>query len=158
MVSATGESSSTLSNTSPTPTSPSLRERAVFLYDGDCAFCTSCARYIEKHIPTHAEVVPWQWIDLDSLGVTQRDVDDAVQWISRSGDIAAGPVGIGRLLIDAGSFWRPLGWLLTLPPVRWLAWPVYRLVSRNRHRMPGGTAACALPPAEREATRQDPSG
>jgi hypothetical protein len=26
------------------------------------------------------------------------------------------------------------------------AWAVYRCVSRNRHRMPGSTAACALPP------------
>ena len=130
----------------------------MFLYDGDCAFCTSCARFIEKHIPTHAEVVPWQWTDLDALGVTQRQVDDAVQWISPSGDVAGGPVGIGRLLIDAGSLWRPLGWLLIWPPGRWLAWPVYRFISRNRHRMPGGTAACALPDAGGEATRQEHSG
>jgi hypothetical protein len=26
-------------------------------------------------------------------------------------------------------------------------------VARNRHRMPGGTAACSLPQAEREARR-----
>jgi hypothetical protein len=29
-------------------------------------------------------------------------------------------------------------------------WPLYRLISRNRHKLPGGTAACSLPQAERD--------
>lgn len=133
--------------------------RAVFLYDGDCAFCTSCARFVERRIPTHAEVVPWQWADLDQLGVTPAEAEEAVIWVAPTWSTAApppvaGPVAIAQLLIDAGSFWRPLGRLLTVPPVRWLAWRIYRVVARNRHRMPGGTAACALPQAEREAARQ----
>jgi predicted DCC family thiol-disulfide oxidoreductase YuxK len=143
----------------PSPSGPpsseqQRRTRAVFLYDGDCAFCTSCARVVERRIPTRAEVVPWQWVDLADLGVTQAEAEEAVIWIPPSGPTATGPIGIGRLLIDAGSYWRPLGWLLMVPPMRWLAWPIYRLVARNRHRMPGGTAACALPHAERVAARQ----
>ena len=84
--------------------------RPVFLYDGDCAFCTSCARFIERHIPA----------------------------------------AIARMLVDAGSYWRPLGWLLDRRPVRWIAGPAYRLIARNRHRLPGGTAACLLSQAERD--------
>jgi predicted DCC family thiol-disulfide oxidoreductase YuxK len=128
-------------------------ERPVFLYDGDCAFCTSCARFIERRIPTSAEVRAWQLTDLDALGVTRVEADEAVVWVAPGGATVAGPVAIARLLVDAGSVWRPLGWLLDLPPVRWLAWPVYRLVARNRHRMPGGTAACSLPQAERDRRR-----
>jgi predicted DCC family thiol-disulfide oxidoreductase YuxK len=126
----------------------------VFLYDGDCAFCTSCARFVERRIPTSAAVTPWQFADLDALGVSQAAAEEAVIWVEAgnrpASDPVAGPEAIARLLIDAGSFWRPIGWALDLPPVRWLAWPVYRLVARNRHRMPGGTAACALPQAERD--------
>ena len=128
-------------------------DRAVFLYDGDCAFCTSCARFIERHIPTAAEVAPWQFADLEALGVSQDDAEASVQWIDpRAGRRlnAAGPAAIARLLVDAGSYWRPLGWLLDRRPVRWIAGPAYRLIARNRHRMPGGTAACALPQAERD--------
>jgi predicted DCC family thiol-disulfide oxidoreductase YuxK len=128
-------------------------ERAVFLYDGDCAFCSSCARFIEARIPTRADVRAWQLTDLEPLGVTRDDTEAAVQWIAPDGSVRAGPEAIARLLVDAGSFWRPLGWLLDLPPVRWVAWPVYRLISRNRHRLPGGTAACSLPQAERDALR-----
>jgi predicted DCC family thiol-disulfide oxidoreductase YuxK len=127
-------------------------DRPVFLYDGDCAFCTSCARFIERHIPTSAEVTPWQFADLDALGVSQDDAEASVHWIEPGADGpvgAAGPVAIARLLVDAGSYWRPLGWLLDRRAVRWVAGPAYRLIARNRHRLPGGTAACRLPQAER---------
>jgi len=126
-------------------------DRPVFLYDGDCAFCTTCARVIERRIPTTAEVTPWQFADLGALGVTQAEAEAAVIWVTAGRPHVAGPEAIARLLVDAGSFWRPLGRVLGLAPVRWVAWPVYRLISRNRHRMPGGTAACSLPQAQRDA-------
>ena len=125
----------------------------MFLYDGDCAFCSSCARFIERRIPTSAEVTPWQFADLETLGISQHDAEASVQWIGRraGGPVgAAGPAAIARLLVDAGSYWRPLGWLLDWRPVRWVAGPAYRLIAHNRHRLPGGTAACRLPQAERD--------
>ena len=132
-------------------TASSPAERFVFLYDGDCAFCTTCANFIERHIPTNASVQPWQFADLDALGVTQAACEAAVQWIDTMGvrTTTAGPAAIADLLIDAKSWWRPLGWVLKAPPVSWLSRPVYRLISRNRHRMPGGTPACSLPQAQR---------
>ena len=134
----------------PTAGSTAERSRPVFLFDGDCAFCTSCADFVERRIPTGADVTPWQFADLDALGVRQADAEEAVIWVTPDGATAAGPDAIARLLVDAGSVWRPVGWVLGAVPVRWLAWPVYRLVARNRHRMPGGTAACSLPQAERD--------
>jgi predicted DCC family thiol-disulfide oxidoreductase YuxK len=128
-------------------------DRPVFLYDGDCAFCSSCARFIERHIPTSAEVTPWQFADLEALGVSQDEAEAAVQWIEPRLDRAvraAGPAAVARLLVDAGSCWRTLGWLLDRRPVRWIAGPTYGLIARNRHRLPGGTAACRLPRAERD--------
>jgi predicted DCC family thiol-disulfide oxidoreductase YuxK len=135
----------------PQPADPA--PTAVFLYDGDCAFCTTCARVIERRIPTSAAVTPWQFADLDALGVTQEAAEAAVLWVAPGTPAAAGPEAIARLLVDAGGVWRPLGRLLALPPVRAVAWPVYRLIARNRHRLPGGTAACSLPQAERDRQR-----
>src|SRR3954464_7136344 len=129
-------------------------ERPTFVFDGDCAFCSSCARFIQRRIPTRARVVAWQQTDLAALGVTEEQAEQAVQWVGPDGDQRAGPAAIARLLIDAGSFWRPLGWVLGLRPVTWLAWPLYRWISRNRHRMPGGTPACSLPQAQRGQTPQ----
>jgi predicted DCC family thiol-disulfide oxidoreductase YuxK len=132
------------------PSGPAAADRPVFLFDGDCAFCTTCANFVERRIPTDATVIPWQFADLDALGVRQADAEEAVIWVAPDGSSSAGPEAVARLLVSAGSLWRPLGWVLGTRPVRRLAWPVYRFVARNRHRMPGGTAACSLPQAERD--------
>ncbi len=123
----------------------------VFLYDGDCAFCSSCARFISRRLATNAQVLPWQTVDIFPLGVTEQQCDTAVQWIGRDRRVFSGARAIAELLLDAGSLWRPMGRLLRLRPVLWLAEPLYRWVARNRHRMPGGTATCSLPHAQRDS-------
>lgn len=130
----------------PPPTVAPGPKVATFVYDGDCAFCTSCARFIQRRIPTTAQVVPWQSADLAALGLTTAQCEEAVQWVARDGSTAAGPDAIANLLRDSRGAWRPAGRVLAWRPVRVLAWPAYRWVARNRHRLPGGTAACALPP------------
>ena len=122
----------------------------MLIYDGDCAFCTSSATWIEKRIPTGYPVVPWQHLPaLNELGLTAADVERSAWWLDADGTAYDEHRSIGRALITAGGFWSLVGWLIVLPPICWLAAPVYRLVARNRHRLPGGTPACAVrPPAE----------
>ncbi|TBL38587.1 DUF393 domain-containing protein, partial [Verrucosispora sp. SN26_14.1] len=60
------------------------------------------------------------------------------------------PDAIAALLAGSGRLWRIAGAGLRFPPVRAVAWPAYRWVARNRHRMPGGTAACSLPQETRD--------
>lgn len=128
-----------------------MADQPTFVYDGDCSFCTACARFIERRVPTPARVVPWQFADLAGLGLTREQCELAVQWVDGAAAPLAGPEAIARLLRTSRAHWRAAGWLLDLAPVRALAWPAYRWVSRNRHRLPGGTAACALPPQRRDA-------
>ncbi|WP_405114016.1 DUF393 domain-containing protein [Micromonospora sp. NBC_01405] len=125
-------------------------ETSTFVYDGDCAFCTKCAQFIEHRIPTGARVLPWQFADLDALGLTEAECEEAVQWVGADGSRAAGPDAIARLLGDSGPLWRVAGAGLRFPPVLAAAWPAYRWVARNRHRLPGGAAACSLPQEARE--------
>ncbi|MET8281929.1 DUF393 domain-containing protein [Micromonospora sp. NPDC005174] len=125
-------------------------ETSTFVYDGDCAFCTTCAEFIERRIPTSARVVPWQFADLDALGLSVAECEEAVQWVGADATRAAGPDAIAKLLAASGPLWRVAGAGLRFPPVRLVAWPVYRWVARNRHRLPGGTAACSLPQEARE--------
>ncbi len=126
-----------------------IAARPVFLYDGDCAFCSSCARFISRNLATSAQVLPWQTVELAPLGVTEQQCQTAVQWIDCDNRVHSGSRGIAELLVDAGSIWRPAGRMLRLRPVLWLANPLYRWISRNRHRMPGGTATCSLPHPQR---------
>ncbi len=123
--------------------------KPTFVYDGDCAFCTSCAQFIERRIPSASRVVPWQFADLAALGLTAEQAEAAVQWVGADGTIAAGPDAVAMLLRDAGRGWTLPGRTLQLGPVRWAAWPAYRWIAAHRHLMPGGTPACSLPQAQR---------
>jgi predicted DCC family thiol-disulfide oxidoreductase YuxK len=135
--------------------------RADFLYDGDCAFCSSCARFIERHVATTARVDPWQFRDLARLGLTAAECDEAVQWVAVDAGgrrtSAAGPAAIAALLRTSSPLWRMLGAVLATRPALALARPAYRWVARHRDRMPGGTAACALPAAQRAFARTEPT-
>ena len=66
-------------------------------------------------------------------------------WVTPAGAVHGGAQAVAKLLLSAPGGWPLVGALLTLPPVRWMAHGLYRLIARNRHRLPGGTAACALP-------------
>ena len=138
-----------------------VKTTSVFVFDGDCAFCSSCAAFIERRIPTPARVVAWQHIDLTPLGLTRADCEAAVQWVERGADgrivvgPLAGPVGIAALLRSSTWAWRLAGSLLAVPPVTAVAWPLYRWISRNRHRLPGGTPVCSLPADRRRVTVRD---
>jgi predicted DCC family thiol-disulfide oxidoreductase YuxK len=124
-------------------------DSASFLYDGDCAFCSTCARLIRRWVPTTGvRIEAWQFVDLVSLGLTVEHCDAAVQWVSHR-ETASGPAAIARLLRASNLFWRTVGWLLGTRPALAAAGPVYRWVARNRHRLPGGTATCVLPAADR---------
>jgi predicted DCC family thiol-disulfide oxidoreductase YuxK len=117
------------------------------LYDGDCAFCSTSARWAGRWIKARATLVPWQRVKIVESGLTAAECADAVQWVGPHGAPeakAAGPLAIGWFLGTAGQPWRSVGWLLRRRPVLAVAWPVYHWVSRNRHRLPGGTPACSL--------------
>ncbi len=118
------------------------KSRPVLVFDGDCAFCTSSARLLER-IGPEAEIVAWQLADLDELGITAAQATEAVQWIGVDGSVHSGHEAIAAALRTTGRPWRIIGRAILLPGISFLAAATYRLVARNRHRLPGSTPACA---------------
>ena len=123
-----------------------MATRPILLFDGDCGFCTTMARWGERRWPDAAEVVAWQHTDIDALGLTPEQCNRELQWVGNDGRRAGGAAAVGRWLQAAGGFWRWLGALAHTPPTSWIATGIYRLVAANRSRLPGGTPACQLPP------------
>ncbi|MGA2166312.1 MAG: DUF393 domain-containing protein [Solirubrobacteraceae bacterium] len=121
------------------------RARPVFLYDGDCSFCTSCARTLERVGPD-ADIVAWQHADLGELGITEEQAIDAVQWIEIDGTVSSGHEAIAAILSTAGRISKVAARTMLLPGISWMAAKIYRLVADNRYRLPGGTPACARLP------------
>lgn len=126
--------------------------RPVLIYDGDCGFCTTTAMWVKGQLTTPISVVPWQEIsDLGDLGLTVEDVTTAVYWVDAYGRTARGHVAAGRALLRMKPPYAWLGPLCLIPPTSWIAAALYRLVAKNRMRLPGATAACALPPPKARA-------
>lgn len=117
--------------------------RPVLLFDGDCAFCTSCVGVVERRIKPAAEVVAWQFADLVALGVSEQQASDALQWVEPDGTVRSGHRAVAAMLASAGPVHRLAGRVLLLPGISWAAAHAYRLIADNRHRLPGGTPACA---------------
>ncbi|MBV6698306.1 DUF393 domain-containing protein [Kitasatospora aureofaciens] len=130
----------------------------VLVFDGDCAFCSSCVGWAERYLrQTLAsggwEAVPFQFADLAALDARAGGVGEVsweraereVLWVTPAGRVYGGAQAVARLLMRSGGAWAFAGGLLALAPVRPVAGVVYRWVAKNRHRMPGGTPACAMP-------------
>ncbi|MFF8552844.1 thiol-disulfide oxidoreductase DCC family protein [Streptomyces sp. NPDC015501] len=129
------------------------RSAPVLVYDGDCSFCTASVDFLTRWVRPKGTVTPWQFADLEALGTTQERAEHEVLWISPLGAVYGGAQAVAKVLLSAGGGWAWLGGLLTLPPVRWIAHGVYRLVAANRTRLPGGSPACALPASRRPGGR-----
>jgi predicted DCC family thiol-disulfide oxidoreductase YuxK len=117
----------------------------LLVFDGDCAFCTTWVRRLERWLPDVPEAQPWQWVDHESLGLSRHDVTHYF-WLLVDDRRFRGHVAAAALLRSQRSAgWRFLGHLLVTPPFSWAAAVAYLLIARFRHRLPGGTPACAMP-------------
>jgi len=131
--------------------------RPTLVFDGDCGFCTASVEWLKRRCDPAVRFVPWQWLDLAAHGLTQAQVTRSVQWlpVSDSAPIRRGAGAAARVLLRSRWPWRPLGALMLVPPISWLAAIGYRIIAANRYRLPGSTPACAVPPA-REPAGLDP--
>jgi predicted DCC family thiol-disulfide oxidoreductase YuxK len=126
----------------------------LLIFDGDCGFCTASVRWGQRWIKRMPVATPYQQLDLGLFGLSETDCTTAVQYVARDQHVYAAHDAVSSLLLAAGRGWWVLGALMRLPGIHWLSGVVYRWVARNRHRLPGATAACAIsPPAEPPAPR-----
>lgn len=119
---------------------------STLVFDGDCAFCTSSVKAMQRLGLKADEVTPWQRADLPTLKLTPEQCRQKLQWVADDGRIDSGHRAVARLLLANALPWKPIGLLLLMPPISWLASVVYDLVAANRSKLPGGTPACAAPP------------
>jgi predicted DCC family thiol-disulfide oxidoreductase YuxK len=130
---------------------PSQPKPPLLIFDGDCAFCTASANWLAERLRRKngpdATLVAWQFTDLKELGTTQERAQQEALWVAPDGTISGGAEAFAAWLRFRGGLFGWTGATMSLPGVRRLAAAVYRLIAKNRHRLPGGSPACALPPA-----------
>lgn len=124
----------------------------VLIYDGDCGFCTTTAKWVERRVGDDVAVEPWQSLDLDAYGLTVEEVMAAAYWVDADGMARSRHLAVAGALQAIGLPWKPVGWLIERRPISWLAAVAYRLIAANRYRLPGSTEACRFPQTERAGT------
>lgn len=109
-------------------------ERLVLVYDGECAFCSRLARWVERHDPGRRVSVKANQEPgvTEALGLTRQEVDRASWAVERGGRRFEGAAAISRVLRELGGAWRALGALYLVAPVGRLEDRYYRRVARRR--------------------------
>ena len=125
------------------------RDQATVVFDGDCGFCTTAVRWMERYLPASPQALPYQWAELDELGLTGQEASEQVWLVARdrSGILHqyGGHLAVSVLLRHQPAFgWRFLGVLLDTPPFSVAASIGYRLIAKYRYLLPGGTPACRV--------------
>ena len=119
-------------------------ERAVLIYDGDCTFCQSSKRWIERRmIKGEFEFLPCQSEErrVRFPQITAEACMTALQLVLPNGQVHAGADAVPEILKRLKG-WRRLATLFNMAPVRKLAPMVYGWVARHRYfiscMLPGG--------------------
>ncbi|MCT1459260.1 DUF393 domain-containing protein [Aestuariimicrobium sp. p3-SID1156] len=123
---------------------PELPPLPVMLHDADCGFCSRCARLVPR-LGCRIRVSSLQSEDLLALGVDPERAIVEMPVVLSTGRVAWGHQAWAEILLTGTLPLRVIGRVLGARVMRRPAAAVYRWVAGNRHRMPGGSAACALP-------------
>jgi NADH dehydrogenase len=120
---------------------------SILVYDGDCGFCTTAARWAARKFRHGERAEAWQFLGeglLEQHGLSLENVQEAAWWVDGRGLRERGHRAVGRALLAGGGVRRMVGWFVLTPPPSWFAAGVYWVVGRWRYRLPGGTPACRV--------------
>ncbi len=93
----------------------------------------------------HFEVCSWQSIkDLSQYSLTEQEVRERVYFIHESGRAIGAAAGLSEVGLHMKQPWRLIALIVRLPVLSNLVELIYRLVARNRHRLPGGSDECTI--------------
>ena len=118
--------------------------RPILVFDGDCGFCAASADRARRWLRVPV-VEPWQQLDLAALGLSASRCSQAVCWVGVDGRVVDAERAVAAAMCHRGGAWAVLGRLTLIPGLRHIAGVIYRALSRNRHRLPGGSPACSNP-------------
>ena len=118
--------------------------RAAVLYDADCGFCERSVRIV-RWLRLPIDVVAIADADLAALGIDPAAAMTAMPFVDETGRVVYGHHAWAFVLQRGVWPLRLLGRVLDTPLVEPLARAVYGWIAANRYRLPGASAACALP-------------
>ena len=118
----------------------------LVLYDADCGFCTASVHAAQgRWVGARIDATPFLSVNLVVHRLTVDKCAEALHCVEPDGRVTVGADAVATVLMASRGPWPVVGQLLRLPGVRRVAGWGYAVVARNRHRLPGATAACEVP-------------
>lgn len=114
------------------------------LFDGDCGFCTKSIAWLDGRSMLGHDAMPWQSVPENELPVSVERLMTEVVLELPGGRVLGGADALTASVRASRSPLRFLGVVVAAPGVRVLARAVYRVIARNRYRMPGSSDACKI--------------
>lgn len=110
----------------------------VVVFDGTCGFCRATVTRLARtpRLRLASRLLPYQNADLASYGLTHQEARERM-WLVQDGQLHGGAQAFAAWFATGGPTARAVGRTLTLPGVRHTTEAAYRLIARNRHRIPG---------------------
>lgn len=116
----------------------------TLIFDGECGFCTTSANFIVKTSKVEVAAIPYQRAELQKFSLTSEQTEKKV-YLNVDDTNFGGHVAVTKLLrLQPNIFLKSIGAIAHLPPFSWMAAMLYWLTAKYRHKLPGGTPACAL--------------
>ncbi|MFJ9718186.1 thiol-disulfide oxidoreductase DCC family protein [Streptomyces sp. NPDC101213] len=125
----------------------------MLAHDGGRGFCRASVDRVRALAAPALEAVPWQSLLAEVTAPHLERLDREVLLLRGGVVLAGGADAVARYVgASPPRTYRVLAAVVRIPSVRACACAdahaVYRRVSRNRHRLPGGSSVCAVPPRE----------
>lgn len=119
----------------------------VFLYDDDCGVCHDGTTRIRARIRPPVPLVPYPSVDTAALGVSDELLAEGPVLVSAAGRVNVGPAALAGLLRASRRPYRWIGIAMDVPGIRHLLAAAGPRIYRQRHRLPGASGSCAVPPS-----------
>lgn len=101
------------------------------------------------------DVLPWQTPGLlQHAHLTEPQALEAAWFVDMPGKRYRGAHAITEALATMQPLFVPARWLYAVPGLRQLADWGYQWIADNRYRLPGSTAACAVPIKKEAAVKE----
>ena len=110
----------------------------LVVFDGTCGFCRATVMRLARapRLRLAGQLLPYQSADLASCGLTQQEACERM-WLVQDSQVHGGAQAFAAWFATGSTTARLVGRTLTLPGVRHAGGAAYRLIARNRHRIPG---------------------
>jgi len=97
------------------------------VYDNACPVCRSFKAFAEERVTEeNASFIPLQSAEVNALpGVSRAEARASLIVRTANGQTRRGVAAVAEVLKKMSGLWGIAGMILTIPPVRWAAEPLY---------------------------------